>query len=76
MYKIRHHLFAFICFFLLVTFGSLFAQENEVLLTIAGEQITKKEFLNVYNKNNRGTSNLSDDKNRSEQDLLNDYYDY
>jgi len=30
----------------------LFAQKAEVLMTIAGEDITKNEFLNVYYKNN------------------------
>jgi len=33
--------------------GMLFAQNNDdVLLTVAGEKITKSEFLNVYKKNN------------------------
>jgi len=34
--------------------GSLFAQKGKdpVLLTVAGEKVTKSEFLNIYNKNN------------------------
>ena len=73
MYNIRHHLFLFICLFLTGFFSSSFAQENDVLMTIAGEQITKNDFLNVYNKNNRGASSIPEEKQKSEQELLNDY---
>lgn len=73
MYNIRHHLFLFICLFLTGFFSCSFAQENDVLMTIAGEQITKNDFLNVYNKNNRGASSIPDEKQKNEQELLKDY---
>lgn len=31
---------------------ALFSQNNDVLMTVAGEEITTEEFLNVYKKNN------------------------
>ena len=37
---------------LLLTSSFLFAQEDEVLLTIEGEEITLAEFMAIYNKNN------------------------
>lgn len=50
-----------------IVFGNfLFAQNNndEVLMTIAGEDITKSEFLRVYNKNN--VDNIVDKKSIEE----------
>jgi len=44
-------IFSTTVFIFLFTFNS-FSQDKETLMTIAGEKITKSEFLNVYYKNN------------------------
>ena len=45
-------LFVSICFFIGLCFN-LYSQQNDpILLTIAGENITKSEFLRMYQKNN------------------------
>lgn len=36
----------------ILTSGFLFAQQNEVLLTIEGDEVTSSEFMAIYNKNN------------------------
>ena len=40
------------------------AQEEQVLMTIAGEEVSAKEFLAIYNKNN--TANVIDKKSMDE----------
>lgn len=40
------------------------AQEDQVLMTIAGEEVSAKEFLAIYNKNN--TANVIDKKSMDE----------
>lgn len=60
---------AFIIFFSLLFTGSNFAQDqSKVLLTIDGHEITKEEFLRIYNKNNQNLVS-------GEQTNLQDYLD-
>jgi len=42
----------FVSIICLFGLNTLFSQDNPVLLTVAGEKITRDEFLAVYNKNN------------------------
>lgn len=43
----------FICIFAAAIYSATFAQKNDpVILTVAGEQVSKSDFLYVYNKNN------------------------
>lgn len=41
------------CFFLSLSFGSVYSQEEKVVLTVNGTDITEEEFLQVYLKNNK-----------------------
>ncbi|MFC2100625.1 peptidylprolyl isomerase [Bacteroidota bacterium] len=53
---------------ILVISGNLYGQKgkNPVLLTVAGEKVTKSEFLNIYNKNNIKDEGI-------DQESLNEY---
>ncbi len=39
-----------------ITIAGLYSQEEPVLLTIAGEEVTLQEFERIYKKNNNETS--------------------
>lgn len=52
---------------------TIFAQTDPVLLTIAGENITKSEFLYVYNKNNTKDNQISEESIKDYLELFINY---
>lgn len=52
---------------------TIFAQTDPVLLTIAGENITKSEFLYVYNKNNTKDNQISEESTKDYLELFINY---
>ncbi|MCY1719885.1 peptidylprolyl isomerase [Prolixibacteraceae bacterium Z1-6] len=56
----------FLLFLLVVSASKLFAQNNDVIITIDGQEINKTEFEYIYKKNNTNLYNESDRKSPKE----------